>query len=87
MIILSTVLLELVHPTTINAMRMHLYTKLFDHHFTLNGGYTITALQKLPFFIEELIVLCEINYDSPMFLPTFSSSDGTVFYCDWQEFY
>lgn len=74
-------------------MRTHLYSKLFDHHFILNGGYKIAALQKLPvaffnFFIEDLIVLCEINDDSSMFLPTFSSLVGTVFcFCDWQEFY
>lgn len=42
----------------------------------------------LNFFIEDLIVLCEINDDSSMFLPTFSSLVGTVFcFCDWQEFY
>lgn len=71
MIILSTVLLELVHPTTINAMRMHLYTKLFDHHFTLNGGYTITALQKLPFLLKNSLFSVRLTMTLPCFCQHF----------------
>lgn len=37
--VLMTMLLELVCPATINAMRMHLYSKLFDHYFILKGRY------------------------------------------------
>lgn len=66
-LVLVTILLELVHPATINAVRMHLHRKLFDNYFILNWGYKITAVQILPFFIEELIVLHEINYDTPIF--------------------
>lgn len=70
-------MLELVHPATTNTMRMHWHSKLFDHNFILNGGYKISAVQKLPFFfIEELIVLSEINYDSHNI---FFSSRNSVF--------
>lgn len=65
--VLITILLELVHCATINARRMHLHSKFFDHYFILNGGHKITAVQILPFFIEELIVPHEINYDTPIF--------------------
>lgn len=80
--VLITILLELVHPATINAMRMHLNSKLFDHYSILNGGYKITAVQILPFFIEELIVLHEIKYDTPIFCQYFLLQLERGIFCD-----
>lgn len=82
--VLITILLELAHPATVNAMRMHLHSKLFDHYFILNGRDTITALQTLPFFffIEELIVLHEINYDPPIFCWHFLLQLESGVFCD-----
>lgn len=78
-----TILLELVHHATINAMRMHLYSKLFDHDFILNGGYKLLQCRYSFFFlIEELVVLHEINYDTTIFCQLFVLQLGSGVFCD-----
>lgn len=79
--VLITILLELAHPATVNAMRMHLHSKLFDHYFILNGRDTITALQTLPFFFlsKNSLFSMRLIMTLPYFVDIFFSSWKVVF--------